>query len=147
VLSVNVWRGSIYQHMGNDELTQMAYDLARVFHESHEDEYAEVFGHQMTLAMAYAGLGQKEKAIRIGQLELEKYPYSRDVLQGARGERDMALVYVVTGEHDAAIDLLEHVMSVPFEHESVAALHNHPWWDSLRGHPHFQALIEKHENQ
>jgi serine/threonine-protein kinase len=147
VLSVNVWRGSIYRSMGKDELAQNACDSARIFLESHEDEYAEHVGYQMSLAFAYAGLGQKEKAIRHGRLELEKYPYSRDVLQGARAERDMALVYKMTGEYDAAIDLLEHVMSVPFGHESVATLRNHPWWDSIRDHPRFQALLEKYDKR
>jgi hypothetical protein len=95
--------------------------------------------------MAYAGTGQKEKAIRLGRLELEKYPYSRDVLEGTRAEWDMAKIYVMTGEYDAAIDLIEHFMSVPFELESVATLRSLPWWDPLRDQPRFQALIKKYE--
>jgi serine/threonine protein kinase/Flp pilus assembly protein TadD len=145
ILSVNVLRGIIYLRMGKDELARTAFDSARVFLESNEDEYAEHVGYQTTLAMAHAGLGQKEKAIRLGQLEMKKYPYSRDVLQGARAERDMAYVYVMTEEYDAAIDLLEHVMSVPFELESIVTLRNFPWWDPLRDHPRFQALLEKYD--
>jgi serine/threonine-protein kinase len=143
--SVNVLRGFIYQQMGNVELAQTAYDSARVFLESHKDQYTENVSYQMALAMAYAGLGQKERAIRIGQLMLEKYPFSRDVLRGAYSERDMAIIYTATGEHEAAIDLLEHVMSVPFDFESVATLRLNPSWDPLRDHPRFQALIEKCE--
>jgi serine/threonine-protein kinase len=135
IWSIDAWRGSIYQHMGKAELAQIAYDSARVFLESHKEEYSEHVGYQATLATAYAGLGRKEEAIRIGRL------------QGARSERDMALIYAMTGEYDAAIDLLEHVMSVPFEYESVATLSNHPWWDSLRDHPRFQALIKKYEKE
>jgi serine/threonine protein kinase/tetratricopeptide (TPR) repeat protein len=145
--SVNVLRGIIYQRMEKNELAQTAFDSARAFMESHEDEYAEYIGYQAVLAMAYAGLGQKEKAIRLGRLELEKYPFSRDVLDAARAEQGLAYVYVMTGEYDAAIDLLEHVMSVPFDLESVATLRNFPWWDPLRDHPRFQALIEKCEKE
>lgn len=145
IWSVNVLRGFIYQQMGNVELAQTAYDSARVFLESHEDQYTENVKYQMLLAMAYAGLGQKERAIRIGQLMLEKIPFSRDVLRGAYSERDMAIIYTATGEYDAAIDLLEHVMSVPFDFESVATLRINPLWDPLRDHPRFQALIEKCE--
>ncbi len=147
LMSVNVWRGAIYQSMREAELAQMAYDSARVFLESNEDEYAEYIGYQSALAMAYAGLGLKEKAIRLGQLELEKYPYSRDALEGARAEWDMAKIYVMTGEFDTAIDLIEHFMSVPFDLESVATLRSLPWWDPLRGNPRFQALLEKYQNQ
>jgi serine/threonine protein kinase/tetratricopeptide (TPR) repeat protein len=145
MMSVNVWRGAIYQCMGKDELAQVAFDSARVFLESNEGEYVEHVGYQSSLAMAYAGLGQKEKAIRHGQLELERFPYSRDVLQGARAEWDMAVIYVMTGESDAAIDLLEHVMSVPFDLASVTTLRNFPWWDPLRDHPRFQTLLKKYE--
>jgi len=147
IWSVNVLRGFIYQQMGNGEFAQTAYDSARVFLESHKDRYTESVSYQMALAMAYAGLGQKEKAIRIGRLTLEKYPFSRDVLRGAYSERDMAIIYTATGEHDAAIDLLEHVMSVPFDFESAATLRIHPLWDPLRDHPRFQALIEKCERE
>jgi tetratricopeptide (TPR) repeat protein len=145
LMSVNVWRGGIYLCMGEKELAGIAFDSARVFLESNEDEYAAYIGYQSALAMAYAGTGQKEKAIRLGLLELEKYPYSRDVLEGTRAEWDMAKIYVMTGEYDAAIDLIEHFMSVPFELESVATLRSLPWWDPLRDQPRFQALIKKYE--
>lgn len=147
LMSVNVWRGAIYQCMGESDLAQIAYDSARVFLESNEDQYAGYTGYQSALAMAYAGLGQKEKAIRLGQLELEKYPYSRDVLESTRAEWDMAKIYVMTGEFDAAIDLIEHFMSVPFDLESAATLRSLPWWDALRDQPRFQALIEKYEKE
>lgn len=147
MMSVNVWRGGIYLCMGEEELARIAFDSARVFLESHEDEYAEYIGYRSSLAMACAGTGQKEKAIRLGQLELEKYPYSQDALEGIRAEWDMAKIYVMTGEFDAAIDLIEHFMSVPFDLESVATLRSLPWWDPLRGNPRFQALIEKYEKE
>jgi len=147
LMSVNVWRGAVYLCLGEEELARNAFDSARVFLESNEGEYAEYMGYQSALAMAYAGLGQKEKAIRLGQLELEKYPYSRDVLESTRAEWDMAKIYVMTGEFDAAIDLIEHFMSVPFDLESVTTLRSLPWWDPLRHHPRFQALIEKYEKE
>jgi serine/threonine-protein kinase len=147
IRSVNVFRGSIYRHMGEDELAQIAFDSARVFLESLEGELAEQVDIRMSLAMAYAGLGQKEKAISIGRFELEKHPYSQDVMEGARSEWDMAKIYVMTEEYDAAIGLLEHIMSVPFEYESVFTLRNHPWWDPLRDHPRFQALLAKYEKK
>jgi serine/threonine-protein kinase len=147
ILSVNIWKAAIYQQMGEEERALSCYDSARVFLETHEDEYAEFVGYYSSLAMAYAGLGQREKAIKAGKLEMEKFPYSRDVLQGARAESDVARVYAKIGDRDTAIDLLEHVMSVPFELESIVTLRRSFWWDPLRDHPRFQALIEKYEKE
>jgi len=64
-----------------------------------------------------------------------------------RKKRDLALVYVMTGEYDAAIDLLEHVLSVPFDLGSGITLRISPAWDPLRDHPRFQALLEKYEKE
>jgi len=147
LMSVNVWRGLIYQCMGEEELARQAFDSARVFLESHADEYGKNIGYQSSLAKACAGTGQKDRAIRLGRLELEKHPYSRDVMEGTRAEWEMAQIQVMTGEFDAAMDLIEHFMSVPFDLESVATLRNMPWWDPLHDHPRFQTLIEKHEKE
>ena len=142
-----MWRGYIYRSMGENELAQIAFDSARTFFESHDEEYGEYVGYYMGLAITYAGLGRKEEAIRIGRSAVEKYPISRDALLGTRQEYDLAAVYVMTGEYDAAIDLLEHVMSIPFDLESVATLRIKPNWDPLRDHPRFQALLEKYEKE
>jgi tetratricopeptide (TPR) repeat protein len=145
IKSVSVIRGFVHKKMRNYELAQIAYDSARVFLETHEKEYSGRFGYHIALAEAYGGLGQKEKAIKTGQLAIETYPYSEDALRGVFTERDMAIIYASIGELDLAIDLLEHVMNVPFDFESVATLRHQPWWDPLRDHPRFQALLKKYE--
>ena len=146
-MPVNLWKGFIYRFKGEDELAYVAFDSSRIFLESHEKEYSKYFGYYMSLGLTYAGLGRKEEAIKFGQLAVEKYPTSKDALIGARQEWDLAIVYVMTGEYDLAIDLLEHVMSIPFDLESVATLRLNPKWDPLRDHPRFQALIEKYEKK
>ncbi|MBU8932939.1 MAG: protein kinase [candidate division Zixibacteria bacterium] len=146
-MSVDLWKGSIYRFMGEDELAYAAFDSSRVFLESHEQEFSGFFGYYMSLGLTYAGLGRKEEAIRFGQLAVEKYPISKDALLGTRQEKELAVVYVMSGEYDLAIDLLEHVMSIPFNLESVATLRLNPIWDPLRDHPRFQALIEKYDTK
>ena len=146
-MSVDMWKGFVYRHMGENELAYAAFDSSRVFLESHEQEYSGFFGYYMSLGLAYAGLGRKEEAIRFGQFAMEKYPISKDALLGTRQERDLAIVYMSSGEHDTAIDLLEHVMSIPFDLESVETLRLNPMWDPLRDHPRFQALIDKYEKK
>jgi len=146
-MTVSLWKGFVYSYMGEDELAYAAFDSSRVFLESHEQEYNSFFGYYMSLGLTYAGLGRKEEAIRVGQFAVEKYPMSRDALLGTRQERDLAWVYVMTGEHDAAIDLLENLMSIPFDLESIETLRLNPMWDPLRDHPRFKALIEKYEKK
>jgi len=145
-MSIDLWKGSIYRFMGEDKLAYAAYDSSRIFLESHKEDFSGYFGYYMSLGISYAGLGRKEEAIKFGQLAMEKYPITKDALLGTRQEREFAVVYILLGEYDAAIDLLEHVMSVPFDLESVATLQINPAWDSLRDHPRFKALIEKYSN-
>jgi hypothetical protein len=47
-------------------------------------------------------------------------------------------------EYDAAIDLLDYLLSIP-SWVSVPQLRLHPMWDPLRDHPRFQALLERYE--
>jgi len=58
----------------------------------------------------------------------------------------MAYMYTILGKNDKAIDMLEKVLSVPFDKMSVATLKLNPHWDPLRDHPRFKALIEKYSN-
>lgn len=54
----------------------------------------------------------------------------------------MAYVYANAGQHDAAIDILEQLMAIP-SYISAGRLRVDPWFDALRGHPRFEALIAK----
>ena len=54
---------------------------------------------------------------------------------------DLARIYVMVGEFDAAIDQLEYLLCVPGE-MSVPLLRLDPVWDPLRDHPRFKKLLE-----
>ena len=71
-------------------------------------------------------------------------PVSDDALRGTRFVTGRAVVYTLVGEHDAAIDQIEYLLSIP-SLVNVGWLRVHPWWDPLRDHPRFQALLEKYE--
>ena len=60
----------------------------------------------------------------------------------------LALVYAQTGEADKAIDLIEHLLTVPCQVQRGAiynmTLVDLKWrwiWDPLRNHPRFQKLL------
>jgi serine/threonine-protein kinase len=54
----------------------------------------------------------------------------------------MAIVYAHTGDHEAAIDLLEELLTIP-GNITANLLKLDPYFDPLRDNPRFQALIEK----
>ena len=59
----------------------------------------------------------------------------------------LALLYTVVGEHDAAIDQLEYLLTIP-SIISVPRLKFQPVWESFHKHPRFKRLLEKHaENE
>lgn len=98
------------------------------------------------LALLYAFLGQKEEAIRkaLRAVELasagsiEKNDYSSA----------LAMVYAHVGEPEKAIDLIEHLLTVPGDLQGGAVynmtLTDLKWrwqWDPLRSIPRFQKIL------
>ena len=54
---------------------------------------------------------------------------------------DLARIYVMVGEFNAAIDQLEFLLSIP-DDTSIPLFRLDPAWDPLRNHPRFKKLIE-----
>ena len=99
------------------------------------------------LALLYAFSGQKDEAMRSVQRAIEQgaswSEIERNDLNAA-----LALVHARTGEPDKALDLIEHLLTVPAELESGTVynmtLTDLKWrwvWDPLREHPRFQKLL------
>ena len=95
------------------------------------------------LGIAYAGLGRKDEAIREGKKAVELYPVSKDADEGQSVVLDLAVIYTMVGEYEAALDEIEYLLSIPSE-TSVPWLRLDPIWDPLREHPRFQELLEKY---
>lgn len=92
-----------------------------------------------SLGIAYAGLGRKAEAVAEGKRAVDLLPASKEAYRGAFRAEEMARIYAMAGERDAAIDQLEHLMSIPFE-LAAPGLRLDPAWDSLRDHPRFKKL-------
>ena len=93
-----------------------------------------------SLGIAYASLGRKAEAVREGKRALALLPVSREAYRGAYHVEEMARIYTMVGERDAAVEQLEYLMSIPFD-LAAAGLRLDPAWDSLRDHPRFQRLV------
>ena len=131
----------IYGYMNNKGLEQANYESARSILESKIAERPEHARFHSALGVAYAGLVRKEDAIREGKLAVELLPVSKDTMRGPYRVEDLARIYVMVGEFDAAIDQLVFLLSRPGM-MSIPLLRLDPAWAPLRDHPRFKKLIE-----
>jgi TolB-like protein/Flp pilus assembly protein TadD len=93
-----------------------------------------------TLALAYAGLGEKDKAFQQAQQAVKDY--DTDAVNKPQAEIVLAQIQARFGDFDAAIAALPHLLEVPAG-LTVANLKLDPLWDPLRNDPRFQKLCEE----
>lgn len=136
-------KGLIYRYMGDSAAALSAFSAALEFLTSHSKEFDEYNGFHSELGRVYAGLGSKAEAIREGTFAVDRMPVSKDATVGATRICDLAQIYVMVGEYEKAVELLEVIMSIP-SFVSISDLKLDPIWRPLHKNPGFQALIEKH---
>jgi TolB-like protein/Tfp pilus assembly protein PilF len=99
---------------------------------------------QSSLALVYAGLGQKEAALESGRRATEALPYSRDDMIGGFYLAQLAMAEAQVGEKQSALNHIEQLLAIPVGHVlSRASLRLDPVWDPLRSDPRFQKLCEE----
>jgi serine/threonine-protein kinase len=136
----------IYDLMNEPALARQHYESAAAVLEARIEETAEDSRRHSALGIAYAGLGRVEDAIRAGERGVDLLPVSKDAMGGVYRVQDLASILTMTGQHDAAIDRLEFLLSVPGD-MSVARLRLDPAWGPLRSRPRFQTLLEEYEQR
>ncbi len=93
------------------------------------------------LGIAYAGLGNKEKAVEFGRRGMEMLPVEKEAWRGSCRMIEMAEIYVMIGEQEKALDLIARLLSIPAE-LSPAYLKLDPVWKPLKNNKRFQMLIQ-----
>jgi tetratricopeptide (TPR) repeat protein len=93
------------------------------------------------LGVVDAALGNKDDAIREGERAVELMPVSKSAVQGPTLIQYLAAIYTWTGNKDHAIERLAEAAKLPGSHVTYGYLRLHPFWDSLRGDPHFEAIV------
>jgi serine/threonine protein kinase/tetratricopeptide (TPR) repeat protein len=94
------------------------------------------------LGIAYAGLSQKQNAVKWAKKGVELLPISKEALRGQARLNDLAKVYAMVGEYDLAIQILKKLINIPSE-ITPAILKIDPMWDKLRGNPEFNKLLAR----
>ncbi|UCC83991.1 MAG: tetratricopeptide repeat protein [Gemmatimonadota bacterium] len=136
----------IYDLMNETELARQHYDSAAAVLEAKLEETVEDSRLHSALGTAYAGLGRVEDAVRAGVRGVDLLPVSKDAMGGLYRVEDLAGILTMTGQHNAAIDQIDFLLSVP-GFMSVALLRLDPRWGPLRSHPRFQTLLEEYEQR
>jgi tetratricopeptide (TPR) repeat protein len=91
------------------------------------------------VALAY--VGRKAEAIREGRRAVELLPLSRHAYGGAYLQHQLARIYLLTGEPERALDVLEPLLRIPYL-LSAGWLRVDPTFDALRDKPRFRRLLE-----
>jgi serine/threonine-protein kinase len=92
------------------------------------------------LGLGLAYLGRKEEAIREGERGVTLDPASKDAVNGAYYQHQLARIYILVGEPEKALDQLEPLLKIPY-FLSPAWLKIDPNFDPLRKNPRFQKLV------
>ncbi|HYL28285.1 MAG TPA: tetratricopeptide repeat protein, partial [Gemmatimonadales bacterium] len=91
------------------------------------------------LGLSLAYLGRKADAIREGQRSVELLPMSKDAFAGPYMQHQLVRIYLVTGELEKALDLLEPLLKIPYS-LSPGLLRIDPNFAPLKGNPRFEKL-------
>jgi TolB-like protein/Tfp pilus assembly protein PilF len=92
------------------------------------------------LAFAYAGLGDKESALKLQEEALEKLQAANNLFERPIYEEGLAQLQAQFGDKDRAITAVQRLLSTNGARVTPALLRLDPVWNFLRDDPRFQAL-------
>lgn len=133
-------RAQVYRLQGEEEQAHAEYIKAQFLLERINRMDPSDARRRMPLAQVYAGLGLQEEAIQHARKAVELAMITKDAINGPAFLEQMAEIYAMVGEEEAAIDQLEHLLSIPGS-ISRPMLRVDPRWDSLRENPRFIILV------
>jgi TolB-like protein/Flp pilus assembly protein TadD len=144
-LKIGAWPKSLlgayaYECLGEEESARRSYEDARIKLEREVLETPDDPRYHSSLGVACAALGRKEQAIREGKRAVEIYPISADAVYGQPYVIDLAHIYTILEEHEAALEQLEDLLSI-HGWMSVAWIEVDPRWNSLREDPGYLRLL------
>ena len=129
-----------YALRGDTALARAYADSARIVYESRlravpQDEITHSY---LGLALAY--MGRKVDAVREGERALALVPVRMGPVMRGDAQHHLAIIYVMAGESEKALDLLESLISMHYPYLSPDWLRIDPNFAPLRGNPRFERL-------
>jgi TolB-like protein/Tfp pilus assembly protein PilF len=132
----------IYNLMNLPDKALACFDSARISIESRILKTPDDSKLFSALGIAYAGLGQKGKAIEAGAKAVSLMPISKDAYFGVYRIEDLARIFVMVGEYNKAIDQVKLLLSIPGPISKKMLLLDQTWkplWDM----PEFKKILRK----
>jgi len=133
-----------YEKLGDSEAAAAAYEIARELLETEVAASLEDPRLHSSLGIVHAVQGRHEDAVREGMLACDLLPRSKDGFYYLPYVIDLAHIYTILGDNEAALERLEYLLSNP-SYLSSPFLRMDPRWNPLRDDPRFQALLEEYE--
>lgn len=133
-------KAEYYQQLGNN-VQYLAYlDSAKLEYEHEIDGEPENAIAHSQLGIVYAHLGRKEEALREGKRGTDIWPYAKYKVKGDYRLRAMAIIHIILGNNEEALDILEPMVRNPSDLHSGKLKLSYQW-DPLRSNPRFQKLV------
>ena len=141
----SVWSLCLMQAyaLRRDEANMRTY--AEIARAATEDQLAAVpddAQRHAFLGLSLAYLGRKADAVREAERAVDLLPISRDAYIGPYVFHQCVRVYILTGEHEKALDGLQALLEIPY-YLSPGWLSIDPNFAPLKGNPRFEELLKQ----
>jgi serine/threonine-protein kinase len=134
--------GLIARMTKDDGKARSAFTHARAEHEKIVQAQPNYGPALCVLGLIDAGLGRKQEALREGRRAVELLPVEKDEFGGITMVKYLAMIAAWVDDKDLACQQLAIAMRHP-NRLSYGQLKLLPFWDSLRGDPRFEKLLEE----
>jgi len=128
--------------MNIPDKANLYFDSARIAIETRLLKLPDEARLHSALGIAYAGLGQKGKAIEEGVKAVNLLPFDKDAYTGVFRIEDLARIYVMVGDYDKALDRIKFLLAHPGP-LSIKMLQLDQDWKPLREMPEFKKIIKR----
>lgn len=132
--------GQVLALRGRDKDAQVVYDSVRAIMTELVEQYPADDGFHEILALAHAGLGMCEEALRLAQRAVDLIPVAADGMAGTERIRGLAEVEARCGRLDHAAVHLDYLLSRPSTVTRML-LRADPAYLPLRGLPRFERIL------
>ena len=138
-----LYYATIYGLMNQPDLEFAYYDSARIFLENKITQIEEDPRMLSSLGIAYAGLGFIDQAINTGNKAIKLLPIDKEAYKGVFLANDLALIHVMLGQYDKALEQIDYLLSIPGS-LSTKILELDPRWAPLQKQSELQKILEKY---
>jgi len=143
-LSRSFGEGLLARMTKDEARARTAFEAARAQQEKVMQAQPDYGPALCVLGLIDAALGRKDLALDEGRRSIALTPVEKDVNNGSRVLQYFAITAAWAGEKELALQQLEAGLRAPHASQmlSYGALKLLPFWDPLRGDPHFEKIVE-----